>query len=32
MKNYFNLNHNPDAKDLKQLAHKTGLTKRVSGA
>uniref|UniRef100_A0A914V1F7 Homeobox domain-containing protein n=1 Tax=Plectus sambesii TaxID=2011161 RepID=A0A914V1F7_9BILA len=29
MKNYFNLNHNPDAKDLKQLAQKTGLTKRV---
>ncbi|CAH1786675.1 unnamed protein product [Owenia fusiformis] len=29
MKSYFNLNHNPDAKDLKQLAQKTGLTKRV---
>ena len=29
MKNYFSLNHNPDAKDLKQLAQKTGLTKRV---
>ncbi|KAI1712205.1 LIM domain-containing protein [Ditylenchus destructor] len=29
MKTYFNLNHNPDAKDLKQLAQKTGLTKRV---
>ncbi|GMT05029.1 hypothetical protein PENTCL1PPCAC_27203, partial [Pristionchus entomophagus] len=29
MKNYFNLNHNPDAKDLKQLATKTGLSKRV---
>ncbi|KAI6209655.1 LIM/homeobox protein Lhx9 [Aphelenchoides besseyi] len=29
MKNYFALNHNPDAKDLKQLAQKTGLTKRV---
>uniref|UniRef100_A0A1I7WSJ3 Homeobox domain-containing protein n=1 Tax=Heterorhabditis bacteriophora TaxID=37862 RepID=A0A1I7WSJ3_HETBA len=29
MKQYFNLNHNPDAKDLKQLAQKTGLTKRV---
>jgi LIM homeobox protein 2/9 len=29
MKNYFNLNHNPDAKDLKQLAQKTCLTKRV---
>ncbi|CAI4228496.1 unnamed protein product [Auanema sp. JU1783] len=29
MKVYFNLNHNPDAKDLKQLAQKTGLTKRV---
>lgn len=29
MKNYFNLNHNPDAKDLKQLAIETGLTKRV---
>ncbi|CAL2050993.1 unnamed protein product [Caenorhabditis brenneri] len=29
MKNYFALNHNPDAKDLKQLAAKTNLTKRV---
>lgn len=29
MKSYFNLNHNPDAKDLKQLAQRTGLTKRV---
>ncbi|XP_074655751.1 LIM/homeobox protein Lhx9-like [Tubulanus polymorphus] len=29
MKSYFSLNHNPDAKDLKQLAQKTGLTKRV---
>lgn len=29
MKAYFALNHNPDAKDLKQLAQKTGLTKRV---
>ena len=29
MKSYFNLNHNPDAKDLKQLAQKTGLSKRV---
>ncbi|CAD5234554.1 unnamed protein product [Bursaphelenchus xylophilus] len=29
MKTYFNLNQNPDAKDLKQLAQKTGLTKRV---
>ncbi|XP_033122559.1 LIM/homeobox protein Lhx9-like isoform X1 [Anneissia japonica] len=29
MKSYFTLNHNPDAKDLKQLAQKTGLTKRV---
>ena len=29
MKSYFAMNHNPDAKDLKQLAHKTGLTKRV---
>ena len=29
MKSYFALNHNPDAKDLKQLAQKTGLTKRV---
>ncbi|RWS31011.1 LIM/homeobox protein Lhx9-like protein [Leptotrombidium deliense] len=29
MKNYFSYNQNPDAKDLKNLAHKTGLTKRV---
>ena len=29
MKQYFNANHNPDAKDLKSLAQKTGLTKRV---
>ena len=29
MKAYFALNHNPDAKDLKQLADKTGLSKRV---
>lgn len=29
MKQYFNLNHNPDAKDLKQLSQKTGLSKRV---
>jgi len=29
MKAYFALNHNPDAKDLKELAQKTGLTKRV---
>uniref|UniRef100_A0A7E4UM44 LIM/homeobox protein Lhx9 n=1 Tax=Panagrellus redivivus TaxID=6233 RepID=A0A7E4UM44_PANRE len=29
MKRYFQLNHNPDAKDLKSLAQKTGLTKRV---
>jgi hypothetical protein len=29
MKAYFALNHNPDAKDLKQLAQKSGLTKRV---
>ena len=29
MKSYFNLNHNPDAKDLKQLSQKTGLSKRV---
>uniref|UniRef100_A0A0N4Z8N5 Homeobox domain-containing protein n=1 Tax=Parastrongyloides trichosuri TaxID=131310 RepID=A0A0N4Z8N5_PARTI len=29
MKAYFNLNHNPDSKDLKALAQKTGLTKRV---
>nr|CAB3263427.1 LIM/homeobox protein Lhx9 [Phallusia mammillata] len=29
MKAYFNHNHNPDAKDLKQLSQETGLTKRV---
>ncbi|XP_032240842.1 LIM/homeobox protein Lhx9 isoform X2 [Nematostella vectensis] len=29
MKTYFAMNHNPDAKDLKQLSQKTGLTKRV---
>ena len=29
MKQYFNENHNPDAKDLKELALKTGLSKRV---
>ena len=29
MKSYFSLNHNPDAKDLKQLAQKTGLNKRI---
>ena len=29
MKSYFALNQNPDAKDLKQLAQKTGLSKRV---
>ncbi|XP_017876305.1 LIM/homeobox protein Lhx9-like [Ceratina calcarata] len=29
MKNYFAINQNPDAKDLKQLAQKTGLSKRV---
>lgn len=29
MKSYFNVNQNPDAKDLKQLAQKTGLSKRV---
>ena len=29
MKMYFSYNHNPDAKDLKQLAQKTGLSKRV---
>uniref|UniRef100_A0A8C4NBV7 LIM/homeobox protein Lhx9 n=2 Tax=Eptatretus burgeri TaxID=7764 RepID=A0A8C4NBV7_EPTBU len=29
MKSYFALNHNPDAKDLRQLAQRTGLTKRV---
>lgn len=29
LKSYFALNQNPDAKDLKQLTQKTGLTKRV---
>jgi len=29
MKTYFELNHNPDNNDLKQLAVKTGLSKRV---
>lgn len=29
MKNYFEMNHNPDAKDLKNLSQKTGLSKRV---
>jgi len=29
MKTYFALNHNPDAKDLKELAKKTQLSKRV---
>ncbi|XP_043285253.1 LIM/homeobox protein Lhx9-like isoform X2 [Venturia canescens] len=29
MKSYFGVNQNPDAKDLKQLAQKTGLSKRV---
>ncbi|UYV62482.1 LHX2 [Cordylochernes scorpioides] len=29
MKAYFSINQNPDAKDLKQLAQKTGLSKRV---
>lgn len=29
MKSYFQVNHNPDAKDLKQLSQKTGLPKRV---
>ena len=29
MKQYFTMNHNPDAKDLKQLSNKTGLSKRV---
>lgn len=29
MKSYFATNHNPDAKDLKQLSQKTGLSKRV---
>ncbi|CAF1057724.1 unnamed protein product [Rotaria sordida] len=29
MKSYFHLNHNPDAKDLKNLSEKTNLPKRV---
>jgi len=29
MKNYFVLNHNPDAKDLNQLSQKSGLGKRI---
>ncbi|NP_001153058.2 LIM/homeobox protein Lhx2a [Danio rerio] len=29
MQSFFTHNHNPDAKDLKELAQKTGLTKRV---
>lgn len=29
MKQYFAINQNPDAKDLKQLAQKTSLSKRV---
>ncbi|KAK2727774.1 hypothetical protein QYM36_008309 [Artemia franciscana] len=29
LKSYFQTNHNPDAKDLKQLSQKTGLSKRV---
>lgn len=29
LKSYFALNQNPDAKDLKSLSQKTGLTKRV---
>ncbi|CAH1271042.1 LHX9 [Branchiostoma lanceolatum] len=29
LKSYFAINHNPDSKDLQQLAQKTGLTKRV---
>lgn len=29
MKSYFAINQNPDAKDLKQLSQKTGLSKRV---
>jgi len=29
MKTYFELNHNPDNNDLKQLSVKTGLSKRV---
>jgi len=29
LKAYFALNHNPDAKDLKQLSQKTALGKRI---
>jgi len=29
MQSFFTHNHNPDAKDLKELSQKTGLTKRV---
>jgi len=29
LKTYFALNHNPDAKDLRQLSQKTGLGKRI---
>jgi LIM homeobox protein 2/9 len=29
MKSYFEMNPNPDTKDLKQLSQKTGLCKRV---
>lgn len=29
MKSYFEVNHNPDAKDLKNLSVRTGLSKRV---
>ncbi|CAH8458547.1 unnamed protein product [Dicrocoelium dendriticum] len=29
MKAYFNMNHNPDVKDLRVLTEKTGLSKRV---
>ncbi|KFD55295.1 hypothetical protein M513_03936, partial [Trichuris suis] len=29
MRAYFQMNHNPDAKDLRHLAQKTGLTKRI---
>lgn len=29
MKQYFNINHNPDSKDLRCLSTKTGLSKRV---
>lgn len=29
MRSYFDMNHNPDAKDLKALSQKTNLSKRV---